>query len=332
MDNFVVYQSVDEEALVGEHETADCTVLATLDQDSGIDYWILQKGLSLPVSGGSTAIAALPRVEAFWSDLDYMLKSAIQLTGLSSDEIESLWVQMRSLGQELYDKFVPSELKMHSRRWLPESTILFATNEKWIPWELIHDGDDFWGSKFILARVPKIAGRQGYSSADDTVLRNPTERLARVVNVIGGELSPPPLVERLRSLFKSLDARNTVVELRERSTLHEVLVAMEGADVVHFTCHGHTEPTPCFQLADLRPNHPRSATSCLAIMNIRQLANIDQSIVFANACSSSEAKSFLGELRSFGWEFYKKGSAAFIATLGLVPTHQAVAFAGMVQS
>lgn len=60
---------------------------------------------------------------------------------------------------------------------------------------------------------------------------------------------------------------------------------------------------------------------------MRNLPKITGSIIFTNACTSAVITSFLGELRNFGWEFYKKGAAAYIGTLGLVPTEYAVAFA-----
>jgi hypothetical protein len=67
--------------------------------------------------------------------------------------------------------------------------------------------------------------------------------------------------------------------------------------------------------------------TCLMVSSVQLLGDIRRSVVFANACGSARMASFLGEQRNFGWEFYKKGSAAYIGTLGLVPTEYAIEFA-----
>jgi len=202
--------------------------------------------------------------------------------------------------------------------------VAVATNEKWIPWELIHDGDDFWGNKFTLARVPKIPGRGAFSASDGTVQRDPgITRLRKVVNVIGGRLGSADLITRVRALFVALAAGVSIeIAAVERATVAEVFRSVAGADLVHFTCHGYADPRPMLQLAD-----DQSLTHSLTPVNLRGLPNLAGSVVFANACTSAAVGSFLGELRSFGWEFYKKGAAAYIGTLSLVPAEYAVAFA-----
>jgi hypothetical protein len=92
---------------------------------------------------------------------------------------------------------------------------------------------------------------------------------------------------------------------------------------VHFTCHGHTDPDHYLQLGT--PFDGLFAR--FAPDNVIRLPHLAGGVVFANACSSGAVTPFLGKLRSFGWEFYKKGAAAFIGTLGLVPVEDAMALA-----
>lgn len=312
----VVYESF---SLIAKVNQPTATIFAVFNETSGIDYWLMEPP-SLPISGGKTSSDKLPDVHSFWENLENILTQSVQRAGLSDDELRGLWLTMKGLGQELYETFLPSELRYIAQRWPHEATIFIGTNEKWIPWELFHDGTDFWGSKFHLARIPKIPGRAGYDPADKTGMVIAGNHRFKVVNIVGGKLGNPT-TERARKLFAIVD--QALVTVHERKTLVEVLTAMEAADLVHFTCHGHVKPGPSLQLAD----DADSPASSLSVFSLRSLNNISHSVIFANACTSSGMGSVLGDLRNFGWEFYKKGSDAYIGTLGLVPTKYAIEFA-----
>jgi hypothetical protein len=320
-DAQVTYEKIDDPVLFIVPAQPSVTVVAHWQEDRGLDYWIIEKD-HLPDDGGFVSMASSKEaVDSFWKDMSSILEGSVQLAGLSESELRSIWLNIQCLGQELYEELLSSELRNHSAQWPTGSIVSVATNEKWIPWELIHDGDDFWGSKFVLARVPKIPDRDAFLTSDEAVERYASPHLHKIVNIIGGGLRLS-VIEDIKSLFAESEA-GILAEVVEKGTLDEVLQAMADADLVHFTCHGHAEPHHCMQLAD---EHP-SPISCLTPINIRNFPKITDSIVFANACKSTIPTSFLGELRSFGWEFYKKGAAAYIGTLGLVPTDCAVVFA-----
>lgn len=322
-DAQVTYEALDDRALSGTQEQPDVTVIANWQEGKGVDYWIIEKSAWQPIDGGFIPMKSSEEaVVGFWQDLGYLLGGSVQLSGLSENELRSIWLNIEGLGQELCEKLLPEQLRSHSTNWPVGSIVSIGTNEKWIPWELIHDGDDFWSNKFVLARVPKIPGQSAFSTSDEAVERYASTHLLKVVNIIGGELRPPLIVERVRGLFAAFKA-NILIRAVERATLDEVLRSITSADLVHFTCHGHITPHHCLQLAD---DH-HSPISCLTPINMRNLPKITGSIIFTNACTSAVITSFLGELRNFGWEFYKKGAAAYIGTLGLVPTEYAVAFA-----
>jgi serine/threonine protein kinase len=323
-DDYVTYEPVDDRVWSGIEEQPTATVFVNWQGDRGIDYWILERNARIPDPGGYKRVTSVEEaVIGFWEDLSDLLGQAIQLqlSGLAEYELNSIWLHIRGLGRELGERVLSEELQSHSSTWPMDSVVVIATNELWIPWELIYDGSYFWGDKFILARIPKIPGQRAFWSADKVVERHVSTQLRKVVNIIGGKLGPSPIVERVRGLFNAFKA-SILIEAVERATLAEVFQAISQADLIHFTCHGTTTPRPCLQLAD-----DKSLICCLMPSDLQNLVELTDSVVFANACTSAAIASFLGQLCNFGWEFYKKGVAAYIGTLGLVPTAYAITFA-----
>lgn len=321
-DAQVIYETIDERGLSGTPAQPAVTLIVNWRESKGIYYGVIEKNARQMDAAGFVPI---PRGEkavmGFWDSLTSMLGELVQLSDLSEDKLESVWLNVEGWGQALCEQLLSAELQGYSFAWPVGSIIVIDTNDRWIPWELIHDGDDFWGNKFILARRPRIPDRTAFSPSDKAVERYASRQLGKAVNIIGGELKPPQIIERARRLFATLRA-NIPIEDLERATLAQVFHSIADAGLVHFTCHGHASPQPYLQLAD-----DQSLTCCLTPFNLKALPHIPDSIIFANACTSAAVTSFLGELRNFGWEFYKKGASAYIGTLGLVPTEYAVAFA-----
>jgi len=319
----VAYESVQMQRFVTQTEVPDVTVFAAAS-DNQIDYWILEKN-ALPQDGGRTITTSLPDTETFWKSLNVVVRKAVLATGLSENEVQSIWLNIQGLGKDIYDRFLSEEIKSRAQCWPDGTVVAVASNDKWIPWELLYDGQDFWGSKFILTRIPKVPDRKVFSKLDQPIPTFNTSSSSRVVNVVGGQLGAN-YTEQVRKLFGFMSQLNgALVEIKECCNLYEVLTAMENADLVHFTCHGSIDPFPNLQLA----HEAMSPVSCMNALNIQHLHNIHQSLIFTNACTSAGTGSMIGELRNFGWEFYKRGAGAYIGTLGLIPTRPAISFAEM---
>jgi hypothetical protein len=316
----VTLEATDEQAL--SKEQPDATIVVNWQKDKGIEYWVLEKHSRMPSDGGSVPATSVAGSEIeFWRHLCKLLGDAVQLSGLSENELNSLWQQITDLGKYLGEKLLSAELRNFSSTWLSGSIVTIATNEQWVPWELIYDSNGFWGSRFILARNPKIPRHSSFSPSDKIVVRCPSTHLRRIVNIIGGELQPSKTVEQVKKLFTPFVSNIDYTDLVE-VTLTEVMESVTDTDIIHFTCHGHITPHPYLQLAV-----GQSPIRCLMPTNVQSLPLSDDSVIFANACTSAVIASFLGELHNFGWEFYKKGAAVYIGTLGLVPTEYAVTFA-----
>jgi len=321
-DTQVTYEALNCQPQTSTIERPVVTLIATWQEEKGIDYCIIEGDARLPVGGGFAPMAAREEtVVGYWQGLNKLFEETVQLSGLPEDELNSIWLNMRGWGQQLSEKLLPAELRRHSSTWPAGSIVLISTNEQWVPWELIYDGQDFWGNKFVLARIPRIPGQSAFSATDKTVGRYPSMRLRKVVHVIGGRLQPSEIVERVRELFTPFEAKVTIKSV-ERATLAKVFDSITNADLVHFTCHGYAAPEHCLQLGD-----NLSSVCCLNPINLKTLPESRGSLIFANACASAVITSFLGGLCNFGWEFYKKGAVAYIGTLGVVPTEYAVTFA-----
>lgn len=318
----VIYETMDSQALFGTQDQPALTLIVNWREGKDIDYKIVGKDARQVISVGSTSMKSGENtVVRFWEELTTLLGELVRLANLPENELKSVWLNIEGLGQTLCEQLLPAKLQSLSSTWPVGSIVIIDTNERWIPWELIHDGHEFWGDKFTLARVPRVPDQSRFSALDRTVERHSSVQLHKIVNVIGGDLHPQQIVEHIKSLFASLRI-GISVEVIERATLADVFDSIADADLVHLTCHGYAAPQPCLQLAD-----DRSLIRCLTPSNVKSLPNIPDCVIFANACTSTAVTSFLGELRNFGWEFYKKGAAAYIGTLGLVPTEYAVAFA-----
>ena len=322
-DRQVPFEDVNDKKLSDTWQQPTATIIATWQYGQEINYWVLDRNGGSPDDGGSMLEASSrEEVAQFWIHLSHMLGDAVSLSDLSKNQTRTIWMSVEGFGRRLGNKLLSDQLRSCSNRWLEGSIIEIATNEQWIPWELIHDGDDFWGNKFILARTPKKPRRRNLPETGETVTRNGSTQMRKAVNVIGGDLRPSIVVDQVKRLSVTFKTKFTAVKEVEQKTPAEVFEAIKDADLIHFTCHGHTDPQPCLQMAV-----GQSALSCLTPDNMEVLPPIADSIVFANACTSACPTSFQGEACNFGWLFYEKGVAAYIGTLGLVPTGYAVAFA-----
>jgi hypothetical protein len=110
-----------------------------------------------------------------------------------------------------------------------------------------------------------------------------------------------------------------VEELRE-STLDSLREHVKNADIVHFTCHGRSQPV--YHLS-LGPGPARR----LLPKQVEMLELKPGAVVFANACASDKMELLLREFESFGFNFYARGARPFIGTLGPVPVTHAIALA-----
>src|SRR6185369_9490041 len=258
-------------------------------------------------------------VRTYLEQLNEFLSQAVIQAEPSDEEWDSILLNLQGIGGSLFTTLIPSPLATEVHNWKNGSLIIVSTNEQWIPWELVYDGQDFWGKRFVIARLPRLSDRRNVSDAKRPEGRRQTRQLKRVVNVVGGDIGVVE-AKQASSLFSGVDSRVGVEVLLEQpiSTLN---TALPKADVLHCTCHGHLDPHM------LQVSKDRSLTTNLLPQTVHKLLLEPGSFVFANTCTSALPVLTFGRFSSFAWEFYRRGAGAFVGTLGAVPTTHAISFA-----
>jgi hypothetical protein len=238
------------------------------------------------------------------------------------------FVQLRGFGERLFERIFPEQLRRNIRSCVAGTWLGVASNEDWIPWELLHDGTGFLGERFSLYRIPRPpTGRSTGDSRTSAAATTPSNQVV-VVHVVGGGPDLDELAGKLNSPFMKLQDRIKfkpavkflVAQLLE--LIEERLKNEGGAHIIHFTCHGWRKPF-FLQISSEDDASLNLTADALAVMPLRPA-----SLVFANACGSAIAESTLGECLSFGWAVYAKG-AFYIGTLGAVSVEVALQFADL---
>jgi CHAT domain len=269
------------------------TILCSLVNSEGN----IEDGGELLITGGPASIQEL------LESIAGFLKVASSRTYHRASARKSLLQNLEGLGSKLLKKLLPTLLGEKVKSWPDGTWVTISSNEQWIPWELLHDGHGFLGARFMLFRLPRVQ-----RSNREKPCANPVqvERMLphKIIHIIGGNLS-----RNRRLLYEK--------------TLADFIEEIVDAELIHLTCHGHLKP--------LRLQISREDDVVLSLtidsFETTEFRLKEGSVVFANACNSATAVPQFGEFLSFGWEFYRKGAAVFIGTLGTVPIDAALAFA-----
>ena len=257
------------------------------------------------------------QIEDDLRNLNAFLTEVVQQGNPSDERWDSICFNLEGVGANLFEMLIPSEVAKQMGTWKVGSPVIISTNEQWIPWELMYDGEDFWGKKFIIARSPRLS--DGLDLPDKNRPESKGKRqIKRIVNIVGGDV-PASEAEQATQLFSSLFPPEAV-HLLAKQPISALVKAIPGTDALHFTCHGHLEP----HLLQIAGDKNKTRIENLLPETIPRLPLEPGSLVFANACASTVPVLTFGKFSSFGWKFYQRGADAFIGTLGAIPVKYAV--------
>jgi CHAT domain-containing protein len=261
------------------------------------------------------------QIVSFWDKLNHIFSDAIPKEKSSEDSLNSARLTLQGLGQKLFDSLIPQYLAKIIKAWESGLSVRISTNEQWIPWELMYDGEKFLGDKFIFTRCPRLKKERRCISNRKKSLPQESREIKKIVNIIGGGIRKTHAI-KASTLFDNLSP-SIVVNILKEQTVSCLVEAVDEADILHFTCHGHLKPLNLLQnFLDKTPSNN------LCLDTVQQLQIKPGTFVFANACSSTApVQESFSEFNGFGWEFYQEGADVFIGTLGLVPTQYAIIFA-----
>lgn len=303
--------------------TVDKTLHVNWDGKSALTYSIYYP--SGEVEGDWTIeVATVSQICESLSNIAALISDIANKKYYHEDDRKSCDANMLGVGTDLYERVIPEQIREKVQTWQKESVICISTNEQWVPWELLADENGFWGHRFLIFRMPRLKKDRPLNEQQKESLlkkKNSKAELKKIVHVIGGSIKEN-YIKRAKDVFKSFPPKISIKQL-EKKNLSVLMEHINNANLLHFTCHGYTNP--CY-LQISEKDHKQLNLLITSIRN-KKFQIQEDSIIFANACNSTTSQVRFGEFMNFGWEFCRKGAAIFIGTLSTVSTEFAIRFA-----
>lgn len=218
-----------------------------------------------------------PILEEFRQPLDEgtlraLLASAEAL--LRSPESSGFAQEARARGQVLYRTLVPPRLREKLKA--VSGPLLISTSLYGVPWELLHDEEEFWGLRYALGKRLVL---------DRPMLSGPPARLRarpRVLVIGSDPRGDLPFVRReVEEICETLEGAADIVCVVDHLASFETVSAYlgEGFDLIHYSGHVVSGPEtgPALLLAEERP-----LTTTVIEANAA-----GRPLVFLNACASA---------------------------------------------
>jgi hypothetical protein len=206
-------------------------------------------------------------------------------------------------GQMLYRALVPLALQLPLQRI--EGPLLVASAVGGVPWELLHDGEEFWGVRYALAR--RLLDRAGEETPAPEY--GPRPRILLIGSDARGDL--PFVAAEVETLCVALAAIGDVVCVNgPLATFDAVTSALrEGFDVVHYT--GHVDTTAAGESVLVLAGETSLAAGAI------QASVTGRPVVFVNGCRSVRPHGDgdgEASIAAVAHGFLRGGAAAFIGT------------------
>ena len=270
----------------------------------------------------------------YTADTQRRLKQLMEeVTSADPPEFEDYLMHLRQIGVRYY-QIIPENVRQYVKA-LPRDPVHFLyiyAPRHWIPWELIYDGEDFWGDKCVVVRIPVL----NYTLNEQTrsVLDRGPHPILSVLNVIGNRvIEHVPHDHRSLLTLDSLcsQAPASACNIQDGNWMPMTIATVKGgaetASIIHFTCHGRFDEEFGYYLQlSSDPQHHRYRLYSSLLQNQFYL---DNALVFVNACTSDVPSLQLGSFINLGQEFFESGADVFIGTLAPVPILRAVRLAAM---
>lgn len=112
---------------------------------------------------------------------------------LNEDRRNSVFRNFRNKSKLLFRSLIPKQIRDEIKSWSPNTTlnIISEKGADFIPWEILHDENDFLGNQFMIIRRPGIDSFDDYNSFhEDSPLfcKSPCHNINILVHIIGGDL------------------------------------------------------------------------------------------------------------------------------------------------
>jgi hypothetical protein len=259
-----------------------------------------------------------------------------------------VWPVLRTVClMQLFEQLVPPPLRDVLRAAADTASVgdipllRIHTPVDWIPWELMHDGVDFLGLRFQIARLPIGPTAPNLNGDGPHQVRRVYNLLARGLCTEAGlfgewqqtfaPLLAPPAQE-VRFPAGAIDGN-------DYPTLGDLENAV-GPDILHITCHGgavDTDDGKVYWTLDRKAkffyDFRIKADNVEMLGRTKPIFAQTRPLVFGNACASIQtaagdgAAGGPGLVPGFGPTFFAQGAAAFVGTFVPITEKLSVQFA-----
>lgn len=310
---------------------------AAVDGAQAARYRFLVEQNGLLMNAGVTTLAAEAMTIATWTrDTQSKLKQRMEeMTASHPPSFAGYVMELGSIGAVYFNALIPDRVKEYIRglpSQPPPYVYIYAENH-WVPWELVYDPEEgfFWGDKCIVVRVPMLKySATGISRSVQQTRQTP---LGSVVNVVGDEVVDSLSAgEHSQLALDALAARaskfsgNFQAGAWSARTVEEVRVQAADASILHFTCHGRFDADDGYYL-QLCAAYEHPSIYRLGPLKVQSHIRLNDTLVFANACTSDVPALHYGTFYNLGQQFFERGAGAFIGTIAPVPIERAVRLA-----
>lgn len=219
------------------------------------------------------------------------------------DKVDARELRLRAVGIALSRQLLPVEIRevLTSGSWPEHMPLHIESNDAQIPWEGLWLGTgtqgQFLGERFAVTRWLRKGSVRDVVGGDLVVLVSPRSSGLQIA------------IER--SALHALAG----VPPEELSQLHEVqrlLMGNSARGVLHFACHGDSQPNTTFGETLLMDGGPLSVVDVVAPER-GQRGPLDGALVFVNACRANRAERTLWGSQGWSGKFLDAGAGAFIA-------------------
>jgi len=243
-----------------------------------------------------------------------ILRESVEALARVTDPVRFI-ADARSTGSMISRVIVPPLVREALRSI--DGPLFVSTSMFGVPWELLCDGEQFWGVRYAL-------GRQLVSDYPFAIVSDPPPRRRPRALVIGSDPAGtlPAVAEEVEGLCTILDDHLEVVCLSGPFATARAIVEQLGTgfDLIHYCGHAidDTEAGPSLLTAD---NRALSAP-------LLQASTTGRPLVVMNACSSARPPAVPREQRAWGLAdaFLHAGAIGVVGTLRDVRDGHALGF------
>lgn len=251
---------------------------------------------------GTTNLLAHQQIE-LQAAIDSAAQTAGQLHPAGADNRVDSKTPLLRLGRLLFRHLAPAPLQEILRRLEPETPVCICTNDTELPWELLHDDQEFLALRHCVTRQLLAHGDGGRSVA---TLQQHSLHCLLIGNPNGDLAAADAEVENLLELLETAP-QPVQIELlcREQASKVRVIAALAGGefDLIHFACHA-------------RPGALRLADGWLEADEIRTVLR-GRPMVVLNGCNSGRTRPQEAELPFAGQQVHSLAQAFLLGGAAL---------------